>query len=130
MIRGVPGAQKLYYKKDQDVAEDAELQAWWAEIRTKGHPDADPAGWPDSCRDGIGTVADLSDITTTMAWMGSAHHAAGAGDVHDSGRAEVQGSLQSVPHAAPLMVIEWCPAAQCSVIPMAFCGRRALCSAS
>jgi len=65
------------------VAEDAELQAWWAEIRTKGHPDADPTGWPDSCRDGIRTVADLSDITTTMAWMGSAHHAAGAGPVHD-----------------------------------------------
>ena len=70
--------QALYYKKDGDVAADEELQAWWAEIRTKGHPDADPAGWPAACKDGIKTVADLADITTTMAWMGSAHHAAGA----------------------------------------------------
>ena len=61
------------------MADDAELQAWWTEILTKGHPDADPAGWPDNCKDGIKTVADLSDITTTMAYMGSAHHAAGAG---------------------------------------------------
>ena len=71
--------QNLYYKEDKDVADDKELQAWWAEIRTQGHADADPAGWPENCKDGIRTVADLSDTTTTMAWMGSAHHAAGAG---------------------------------------------------
>jgi hypothetical protein len=71
-------AQALYYKEDGHVAADVELQAWWTEIRTKGHPDADPSGWPAACQDGIKTVADLSDITTTMAWMGSAHHAAGA----------------------------------------------------
>ena len=54
------------------MAADEELQAWWTEIRTKGHPDADPSGWF-----GIETVDELADITTTMAWMGSAHHAAG-----------------------------------------------------
>ena len=74
-------AQRLYYKKDKDVADDTELQAWWEEIRTQGHADADPAGWPDNCKDGITTIADLANITTTMAWMGSAHHAAGA-EIH------------------------------------------------
>ena len=71
--------QGLYYKRDEDVASDTELQAWWTEITTKGHADADPAGWPDNCKDAIKTVADLAEITTTMAWMASAHHAAGAG---------------------------------------------------
>ena len=69
------------------MAADTELQVWWTEICTKGHPDADPMGWPVSCKNGNETVVDskkgirmvkaLADITTTMAWMGSAHHAAG-----------------------------------------------------
>ena len=71
--------QELYYKRDEDVASDTELQAWWTEITTKGHADATPGGWPDGCETGINTVAALSEITTTMAWMASAHHAAGAG---------------------------------------------------
>ncbi len=71
--------QSFYYEDDSEVAADEELQAWWIEITTKGHADADPSGWPGSTyEDGIRTVAELSEITTTMAWMASAHHAAGA----------------------------------------------------
>ncbi len=74
--------QSLYYDGDADVANDEELQAWWTEITTKGHADADSSGWPgNTYEDGIRTVAELSDITTTMAWMASAHHAAGAARV-------------------------------------------------
>ena len=73
-----PPLQSIYYKSDADVAADKEVAAWWEEIRTKGHPDADPAGWP--CTH-ISTMDDLVTITTTIAWVASAHHAAGAGPV-------------------------------------------------
>jgi hypothetical protein len=94
-------AQSLYYENDGDVAADEELQAWWTEIRTKGHPDADPSGWPAACKDGIKTVADLSDITTTMAWMGSAHHAAG---ISSACRVERLSPSRPVPHPRGLNV--------------------------
>ena len=76
-LRVVAPAQALYYEKSEDVEKDTELQAWWTEIRKQGHADADPSAWPATCQDGIKTMEDLSMITTTMAWMGSAHHAAG-----------------------------------------------------
>ncbi|GLC42158.1 hypothetical protein PLESTM_001298500 [Pleodorina starrii] len=30
---------RLYYSSDKDVLDDTELQAWWAEVKTEGHPD-------------------------------------------------------------------------------------------
>lgn len=44
--------------------------AWWKEIREEGHPDKQE-GWPE-----LHTVADLTEILTTIAYNGSAHHAA------------------------------------------------------
>ncbi len=52
------------------VADDAEIMAWWEDIQKEGHPDK-KEGWPE-----LNTVADLTDILTTIAYNGSAHHAA------------------------------------------------------
>jgi len=60
----------LYYKSDADIVADAELIAWWDEIKTKGHPDK-TVGWPE-----LKTVSDLVNIVSTIAWITSAHHAA------------------------------------------------------
>jgi len=66
--------QALYYPDDAAVAADPELRAWWTEIRTRGHPDADPAGWPV---EDIATRAQLADIVTTIVWVCTGMHAAG-----------------------------------------------------
>ena len=57
------------------MAADPELRAWWTEIRTRGHPDADPAGWPVV---DIATKAQLAQVVTTMVWVCTGMHAAGA----------------------------------------------------
>lgn len=61
----------VYYKSDDDVKSDVELNSWWSEIKDKGHADADPSGWPR-----LETAADLAHILATIAWTASAHHAA------------------------------------------------------
>ncbi len=66
--------QALYYPDDGTVAADPELRAWWTEIRTRGHPDADPAGWPV---EDIATQAQLADVVTTIVWVCAGMHAAG-----------------------------------------------------
>ncbi|BDA49833.1 Lipoxygenase 2.3, chloroplastic [Coccomyxa sp. Obi] len=60
----------IYYTDDQQLAEDSEIQEWWRDVREKGHPDK-KEGWP-----ALSTVTDLRDILTTIAFTGSAHHAA------------------------------------------------------
>ena len=73
-----PAAQKklllawaqVYYANDQAVQGDKEINAWWAEIQEKGHPDK-KEGWP-----ALKTIADLTDILTTIMWICSGHHAA------------------------------------------------------
>jgi hypothetical protein len=52
------------------VTEDAEIMAWWKEVREEGHPDK-KEGWPE-----LTDIASLCEILTTIAWTGSAHHAA------------------------------------------------------
>ncbi len=52
------------------MADDTEIQEWWRDVREKGHPDK-KEGWPE-----LRTVTDLRDILTTVAFTGSAHHAA------------------------------------------------------
>ena len=38
----------FYYKSDDIIANDPELQSWWKEIREKGHGDKkDEKWWPD-----------------------------------------------------------------------------------
>jgi len=61
----------LYYDGDEDVRGDTLLQKWWTDITTQAHPDAAKEGWID-----LTSKASLVLITTTIAWVSSAHHAA------------------------------------------------------
>ena len=61
-----------YYKDASMVQSDTELQAWWTEIRTRGHGDKkDEPWWPV-----LQTPEVLIGIVTTIAWVASAHHSA------------------------------------------------------
>ncbi|XP_041999732.1 probable linoleate 9S-lipoxygenase 5 isoform X1 [Salvia splendens] len=62
----------LYYKTDEMVQEDPELQAWWTEIREKGHGDKkDEPWWPK-----MQSRKELIESCTTIIWVASALHAA------------------------------------------------------
>lgn len=61
-----------YYSEPNSVTTDVELQAWWDEIKNKGHPDKrNEPWWPK-----LETKEDLSGILTTMIWVASGQHAA------------------------------------------------------
>uniref|UniRef100_A0A0D6QX05 Lipoxygenase n=1 Tax=Araucaria cunninghamii TaxID=56994 RepID=A0A0D6QX05_ARACU len=61
-----------YYSEPGTVQNDVELQAWWEEIKNKGHPDLkDEPWWPK-----LETKEDLAGILTTMIWVASGQHAA------------------------------------------------------
>ncbi|CAN1158087.1 Linoleate 13S-lipoxygenase 2-1, chloroplastic [Linum perenne] len=61
-----------YYPDPSFVSKDAELQAWWTEIRTVGHQDKkDEPWWPK-----LNTPQDLVEILSTIMWVASAQHAA------------------------------------------------------
>ncbi|RZC77427.1 hypothetical protein C5167_003887 [Papaver somniferum] len=61
-----------YYPKLEDVESDTELQAWWTEVRTKGHEDKkDEPWWPV-----LKNQDDLIGILTTIMWVTSGQHAA------------------------------------------------------
>jgi len=61
-----------YYNDDNTVASDTELQAWWTEVRTKGHADKkDEPWWPV-----LNTIPTLIQTLSTIIWVGSGHHAA------------------------------------------------------
>lgn len=63
---------KIYYKSDDVVQNDTELQAWWKELREQGHGDLkDKAWWPK-----MQTVQELIDSCTIIIWIASALHAA------------------------------------------------------
>eukprot|EP01018_Ginkgo_biloba_P021021 Gb_04786 [translate_table: standard] len=62
----------FYYKTDDAVRSDTELQAWWTEIRNVGHGDKKDATWWYRMQ----TVEELEKIVTTMIWVASALHAA------------------------------------------------------
>ncbi|CAO2837233.1 unnamed protein product [Amaranthus hypochondriacus] len=62
----------IYYNSQNMVTSDIELQAWWQEIRTKGHPEKkDEPWWPV-----LDTNASLIEVLTTIIWVASGHHAA------------------------------------------------------
>lgn len=62
----------FYYKSDDMIQGDAELQAWWKELREKGHGDKkDEPWWPK-----MQTVLELIDSCTIVIWIASALHAA------------------------------------------------------
>ncbi|RLN07160.1 lipoxygenase 2.3, chloroplastic-like [Panicum miliaceum] len=62
----------VYYKSDEAVAADPELQAFWEEVRTVGHADKkDEPWWPV-----LDTRASLVETLTTIMWVTSGHHSA------------------------------------------------------
>ncbi|GLJ05591.1 hypothetical protein SUGI_0020820 [Cryptomeria japonica] len=62
----------LYYKSDDAIKEDAEVQAWWKEVVNVGHGDLkEESGWYK-----IESVAEAVEAITTIVWVASAHHAA------------------------------------------------------
>ncbi|KAG0604154.1 hypothetical protein M758_10G149300 [Ceratodon purpureus] len=62
----------IYYKDDNSVLADPELQAWWKEMREKGHEDKkDAPGWPE-----LNSKESLAEILTTIQWIPSCQHAA------------------------------------------------------
>ena len=62
----------IYYRDDEDVVNDEELQSWWLEVRTVGHGDhANATWWPT-----MTSVETLVDVGSTIIWLASAHHAA------------------------------------------------------
>ncbi|KAH7421590.1 hypothetical protein KP509_13G064800 [Ceratopteris richardii] len=62
----------LFYKDSKSVEEDAELQAWWEEIRMVGHADKKDAEWWPT----LSTADNLKGILTTILWVVSGFHAA------------------------------------------------------
>ena len=61
-----------YYKTDDIVQNDSELQAWWKEAREVGHGDKkNEPWWPK-----LQTRKELVDSCTIIIWISSALHAA------------------------------------------------------
>ncbi|KAF6166900.1 hypothetical protein GIB67_020334 [Kingdonia uniflora] len=61
-----------FYSEPKSVSSDTELQAWWKEIKNKGHPDKRHEPWWPK----LNTKEDLSGILTTIMWVASGQHAA------------------------------------------------------
>ncbi|XP_034706086.1 probable linoleate 9S-lipoxygenase 5 [Vitis riparia] len=62
----------FYYKTDEMVQKDSELQSWWKEVREEGHGDKkDEPWWPK-----MHTVKELIQTCTIIIWVASALHAA------------------------------------------------------
>ncbi|KAL9266141.1 Linoleate 13S-lipoxygenase 2-1, chloroplastic-like protein [Drosera capensis] len=61
-----------YYPEEELVENDQELQAWWEEIKNKGHEDKKNEKWWPTLK----TQKDLVEILTSMIWVSSGHHAA------------------------------------------------------
>ncbi|TYH57030.1 hypothetical protein ES332_D08G061600v1 [Gossypium tomentosum] len=60
----------VFYRNDNDVKEDEEIQEWWNEIKTRGHQDR-KEGWYD-----INTFKSLVKALTTLIWITSGLHIA------------------------------------------------------
>ncbi|PON81327.1 Lipoxygenase [Trema orientale] len=61
-----------YYKSDEIVQKDKELQSWWKELREVGHGDLkDKPWWPK-----MHTREELIETCATVIWITSALHAA------------------------------------------------------
>lgn len=62
----------FYYKTDEAVQNDYEIQSWWKELREVGHGDKkDEPWWPK-----MQTQEELIETCTTIIWIASALHAA------------------------------------------------------
>uniref|UniRef100_A0A0D6QR96 Lipoxygenase n=1 Tax=Araucaria cunninghamii TaxID=56994 RepID=A0A0D6QR96_ARACU len=63
----------LYYKSDESIKADREVQAWWKEAVNVGHGDLkrEETGWYK-----MESVDQVAEAITTIIWVASAHHAA------------------------------------------------------
>ncbi|XP_038899357.1 linoleate 9S-lipoxygenase 5-like isoform X4 [Benincasa hispida] len=62
----------IFYRDDDSVHSDEELQAWWSEIRNVGHGDkSHESGWYE-----MTTLSDLVEALTTLIWTATGLHAA------------------------------------------------------
>lgn len=61
----------FFYKDDNAVKSDAELQAWWSEIRNVGHGDKRNEIWWNQ----MTTLPNLVEVLTILIWTPSALHA-------------------------------------------------------
>ncbi|GLT64796.1 hypothetical protein SLA2020_372660 [Shorea laevis] len=68
--RWVKGFCEVFYKSDDCVQKDEEIQQWWKEVQEKGHPDV-CKGW-----DELTNLENLIKTLTTIIWIASALHAA------------------------------------------------------
>jgi linoleate 9S-lipoxygenase len=62
----------FYYKTDEMVQNDTEIQSWWKEVREVGHGDQKDAPWWPKMQ----TREELIESCTIIIWVGSALHAA------------------------------------------------------
>ncbi|KAM7478131.1 hypothetical protein LguiA_026344 [Lonicera macranthoides] len=62
----------FYYKTDETIQNDLELQSWWTEIREVGHGDKKAELWWPKTQ----TKKELIDSCTIIIWVASALHAA------------------------------------------------------
>ena len=62
----------FYYKDDDMIQKDSELQSWWKEAREEGHGDLKDAPWWPKMK----TREELIDSCTIIIWVASALHAA------------------------------------------------------
>ncbi|KAH7665659.1 linoleate 9S-lipoxygenase protein [Dioscorea alata] len=61
----------IYYPDDATLQADAQVQAWWKEIREVGHGDKQHETWWPSMK----LVSELIHTCTTVIWIASALHA-------------------------------------------------------
>ncbi|CAI0426523.1 unnamed protein product [Linum tenue] len=61
----------VFYKDDDSVRYDMEIQAWWSEIRNIGHGDKAHEQWWFN----MTTISELVETLTTLIWIASALHA-------------------------------------------------------
>ncbi|KAK4491091.1 hypothetical protein RD792_001813 [Penstemon davidsonii] len=62
----------IYYKNDEMIQKDTELQSWWKEVREKGHADKKHEPWWPKMQ----TKEELINSCTIIVWVSSALHAA------------------------------------------------------
>ncbi|KAG4380821.1 hypothetical protein GLYMA_15G026500v4 [Glycine max] len=62
----------FYYKSDEELQKDPELQAWWKELVEVGHGDLKDKPWWQKMQ----TREELVEASATLIWIASALHAA------------------------------------------------------